>query len=130
MPRNNVACLLEATFIEYGTNILGEKNLSPVEFSKQFISLFGTTPFVCARAWELISAKKRGRFRRGASPEHLLWALLFLKSYSKEAQISAMVNRHAKTVRKWIWYFIRCLSSIRDDVVSSYDEIKEIKAVD
>lgn len=43
-------------------------------------SLFGVTPTICAMAWSDV----RSTLSRGARPLHLLWALLFLKTYATE----------------------------------------------
>ena len=42
---------------------------------------------------------------RGANPEHLLWCLHFLKTYSTEEILSARVGANEKTFRRWAWFY-------------------------
>jgi len=51
--------------------------------------------------------------------EHLLWALMFLKSYGKEKVMSALAGGvDPQTFRKWVWIFIEAISYLEDEVVS------------
>lgn len=61
------------------------------KFSQRFRSILRTAPLVCAYLWRLI----RNRSPSQAQPVHLLWALMFLKSYTAEA-----VNRIMCSVMK------------------------------
>jgi hypothetical protein len=45
---------------------------------RRFRSTFGTTAVVCCRLWHLLQPVQT--MQQGASPRHLLWALMLLKS--------------------------------------------------
>ena len=56
------------------------------------------------------------------SPEiaHLLWALMFLKMYAKEATTSRLAGGvDEKTYRKWVWLFVSAIADLEGDVVST-----------
>lgn len=111
---------MEQSFLMvYGKKIMRSSDKSTVGALRiRFNSFFGTSPFVCASLWRKILVKKRGNLERLASPEHLLWALLFLNTYLKEEVLCTLLNSTTKTVRKWVWYMIRSIFEIRNDVVS------------
>ena len=52
---------------------------------------------------------------------HLLWTLMFLKSYTKEKTMCTLVGiRDPKTLRKWVWLFIDNLAELESSVVSNF----------
>ena len=53
------------------------------------------------------------------SPMHLLWTLLFLKTYGKESIMSTIVEADEKTVRKWVWHIAELIADMDNDVVSN-----------
>jgi hypothetical protein len=90
---------LKNSFVHYGEEIVGKKATSR-EFSKQFLRFFNTSPKIC-----------------GHSPKHLLWALLFLRSYLKEDILERLIGSSKKTVRKWVWLFVEAIADMKDYVV-------------
>lgn len=50
---------------------------------------------------------------------HLLWTLLFLKTYGKESIMSTIVEADEKTVRKWVWHIAELIADMDNDVVSN-----------
>lgn len=80
---------------------------------RRFRSLFGTSPLICSIAWTLIQPS----LPDGGEPKHLLWALLFMKTYMTEHAMRVLTGADEKTQRKWIWIFIDLLSSL--NVVST-----------
>jgi hypothetical protein len=83
---------------------------------RQFRSLFGTTPTVCAIMWAML--RNRNRLPIRSKLVHLLCALLFLKVYDTEEVHAALTGFTEKTFRKWSWMFIELISELEDDVVS------------
>lgn len=72
---------------------------------RDFVSLFGVSPRVCAAVWNCTS------FDHDVKLRHLLWGLLFLKTYMKETplmNIACCTCR--KTFRKYVW---KVLSSLQ-----------------
>jgi hypothetical protein len=62
----------------------------------------------------------------GGRPEHLLWALYFLKVYPKQGPGCSTIGSSngvvdLKTHRKWLWAFTEAISELVDVVVSEFD---------
>ena len=69
--------------------------------------------------WWLIVMEGKLELPVGASPTHMLWSLLFLKTCGKETMLSSMAGGiDEKTFRKWAWVFIMIISDLESDVVS------------
>ena len=92
--------------------------------TRLFCEFFGTSVRVVETVWELIF---RNELRpMGGRPEHLLWALYFLKVYPKQGPGCSVVGASngavdPKTHRKWVWAFIEAISELVDVVVSLFD---------
>lgn len=96
-------------FRSLGHEMIGRSGrLASYSASRQFRSLFGTSPEVCSILWRQVhsSIPKRGK------PKHILWALLFLKTYATEDVLSTVVGVDRKTYRKWSWVFINAISHL------------------
>ena len=81
--------------------------------ARDYQSLFGCTPEVCALAWNLLDDAVAG-----ASAKHLLWGLMLMKTYSKESMLCSKVGVTRATFRHWAWLFIRRIASLSVNVVS------------
>jgi hypothetical protein len=56
----------------------------------------------------------------GGKIEHLLWALMFLKLYSKQASLCSLAGGVDKeTYRTWCWRFIEAIVVLEHYVVST-----------
>ena len=55
---------------------------------RRFRALFGISPPVCVRIWNLLANK----ISRKCLPKYLLWPCLFLKSYLNVTMLSAMAR--------------------------------------
>lgn len=75
---------------------------------RKYITFFGVSPNVCAVAWKLLKRKPQG-----SQPKHLLWSLLFLKTYNKEHVNASLAGADEKTFREWSWKFVKMLSDLR-----------------
>ena len=53
-------------------------------------------------------------------PKHLLWALIFLKTYSTESSLAVAIGADEKTLRKWIFIIIYAISDLEDDWVGAF----------
>jgi hypothetical protein len=85
---------------------------------RRFVGAFGLEPIHCAIVWQkLVSIGWTGRIGR-ANPTHLLWTLLFLRTYPTEETLASRVGADEKTVRKWVWFYIKGISSLSPVVVS------------
>jgi hypothetical protein len=85
---------------------------------RRFRELFGCSPLVVLELWKLLLSN----LTIEGSPEvvHLLWALTFLKLYTKESTTSRLVGGiDEKTYRKWVWVFVSAIADLEVDVVSN-----------
>ncbi len=86
-----------------------------------FRKFFGTSMRDVKILWELIG---RDKLRpRGGHPEHLLWALYFMKVYPKQGPGCSVVGASAgavdpKTHRKWVRAYLKAIAKLVDVVVS------------
>lgn len=74
---------------------------------RKFRTFYGVSPEICALLWNQIGNKPSG-----SEPKHLLWCMLFLKTYNKEHINAAIVNVDEKTFRLWTWRFVELLAQL------------------
>jgi hypothetical protein len=83
---------------------------------RDFVTLFGASPKVCAAIWNLTL------FDDDVKLQHLLWALLFLKTYQKETPLMVLAGCSCrKTFRKYLWKVLSSLSKASRSFVSEHD---------
>ena len=51
--------------------------------------------------------------------KHLLWVLIFLKTYTTESSLVVAIGDDEKTLQKWIFIIIYAISDLEDDWVGS-----------
>lgn len=107
-------------FRQLGASIIGktmsEDHQSTDEEERQFRSMYGCHWNVAAKVWDIVmehgvNKKKEKR--------HLLWALLWLKQYTNEQSLAALVGVGRKTFRKWVWILIEDMANASVMKVSS-----------
>lgn len=104
---------LTKTFWDEGVSIMKHKSCnSTMTGYRKFRSFFGVSPNVCAVTWKLIQNKPQG-----SEPKHLLWCLLFLKTYNTEHVNASIAEVDEKTFREWTWKFVALLARL--NVVSN-----------
>jgi hypothetical protein len=109
----------ETDFLRLGLFVVGRKVLKSDKLARdRFQSSFGTQPVVVADLWHRLMDCGRRRNRHKCRPKHLLWALMFLKSYGKEMDMAARATCDEKTWRKWIWIVLSGINTMKCDVVS------------
>ena len=82
---------------------------------RDFITNFGVTPTVASLVWNLLDITPSNT---GTKLVHLLWALMFLKTYAKEATLIAIAGVTRTTYRKWMWPMLQRIAALRFSVVS------------
>jgi hypothetical protein len=98
--------------------IINKKDGSSHTEDRRFRELFGCSPLVVLEVWNLISSNLT--IEGSPEVEHLLWALIFLKLYSKECTTSRLVGGvDEKTYQKWVWVFVSAIADLEVDVVST-----------
>ena len=99
------------TFIRLAKAIIGRVQ-EHTTLDHEFRALFGVSPTVCVDMWQ------RSNMGEYLEPKHLLWGLLFLKVYTTETPLCALVGVTRKTYRKWVWEAVRRMSEVYPQVVS------------
>jgi hypothetical protein len=88
-----------------------------------FCDVFGANISIMSMVWDMLMAN--GLCPEKSRPKHLLWALYFLKVYSKQSPGCLVVGASTgavdpKTMRKWVWQFIENIADLADNVVSKF----------
>ena len=89
-------------------------------FLDKFISFFGVNPEVVLQAWALLarSFPDEDDIKKGG-PERLLWALMLLKQSAAMTFLTKAAGCDEKTFRRWAWSYIKLLSYLQEQVVST-----------
>jgi hypothetical protein len=85
---------------------------------RKFHSHFATTPLACAAVWNRLESQDLLPRRRWPHPKHLLWTMLFLKTYGSEDVLASQCHTTEKTLRIWVKDFLEAISSL-EGLVSS-----------
>lgn len=102
--------LNEAVFQKIGNSFLyHHASRSDKVGKRRFQAMFGVSSLVCSVVWSMIKDK----LPDGATPSHLMWALLFLKCYNTEEVNRTILKADEKTMRKWVWIFVDRISRLR-----------------
>lgn len=84
---------------------------------RHFRAHFGIAPSTCALLWKAVSHNHYILPPKG-QPEHLLWALLYLKLYDSDEVLADLVGVDVKTFCKWSWSFVLAIAKLKPQVVS------------
>jgi hypothetical protein len=98
--------------------VLVEKRGINITEDRRFRELFGCGPLVALALWTLLSENdlipSKGIVR------HMLWGLLFLKTYATETLLCQMSGvKDKKTFRKWSWKFVEAIAMLEPIIVSN-----------
>ena len=85
-----------------------ESNVSDREIRAFFVTSLKT----CASLWKICDFPNKTR------PKHMMWGLMFLKSYDSEIKLASLSGVSAKTFRKWNWIIISEIGKKMHKVVS------------
>ena len=95
------------TFWTLGHNISGHNMDGSISDGyRKFRAFFGTSPMVCATAWNKLCDDRPPK----SHPHHLLWALLHMKQYCIEHINATTIGVCEKTFRKWSHIFLGLLA--------------------
>lgn len=94
-------------------------------FYERWTAFFYAGPEACERAWSLLAADADGvdpdaPDDKIGEPVHVLWALMLLKTYGTEVELSSICGVDEDTFRKWAWHYIEKISYLEDEVVSDH----------
>ena len=100
--------------------LLAKSKLS-VKDDRSFKSHFGTTIDVASLVWDRIRENKLCPC--SLRPFHLLWGLLFLKTYSTTEVLATTVKSSCNNVWKWVWIVLRQIQKLKRKVVSNMSPV-------
>ena len=80
---------------------------------------FSIPPVIVAEAWNRLKLHKyeEEEWMRAARPEHLLWAVYYLKQYTTESKMADKCKRHEDMFCKWTAAILDCITGLEDEVV-------------
>ena len=107
--------LADNTMADIARNMLDMHGANKSD-DKDFRSFFGAPIPIINLLWTMIAAK--GPLRKGAHPQHLLWALVFLKCYNTTTVLRRICGWPSEfNYREWCWYFIEKIADLKVDVI-------------
>ena len=98
--------------------IRGGKQSATMTEDRLFRQFFGCGAIVALALWNLLMADTQ--IASDVSIEHMMWALLFLKTYSRESVLVRMLGRPVdeKTFRESMWTMVDAIATLEPTVVS------------
>lgn len=111
--------LLDADHFQLlGNQLIGrQKHVAARMAMERYRATFGCAPAVASMVWSMIVANTT-TLLPGAKPEHLLWALMFMKLHCSESVLAILCGGvHEQTIRKWCWYFIAKIANLQYQVI-------------
>ena len=96
--------------------LLAKKSKLGVSDDRSFKSHFGVSIDVTSLVWDDIRQSRT--CPRSMQPMHLLWGLLFLKTYGTTEVMADSVGTSRNTFRKWVWIVLRQIQKLKRKVVS------------
>jgi len=87
---------------------------------RRFRSSFGCSAEVCVAAWNLMVSFSFLPEGDTKAFEHYLWGLMFMKIYpeNETAMCTLLGGVDPKTMRKWVWGYIKAVHELSYIVVS------------
>jgi len=90
-------------------------HLCDYTIQRQFVACFGCTIHIAAMLWCILDVDNLGP--DNAKIHHLLWTLMFLKTYETNNILASIFDVDEQTYRKWTWLIIGAIARI-DGIVS------------
>ena len=92
-----------------------QRNRAQYLEERRFKAFFGMKPVRVHEAWVFLIYYRL--VPNGGKPEHLLWALLFLRLYGTEEVNASLIGADPDTIRKWGWDFVKALHDLSKKLV-------------
>lgn len=92
------------------------KQRAPQEEDRAFRALFGCGPEVVLSLWNKIVFYDL--LPHNGQMKHLLWTLMYCKTYAKWKTMRKLTNTDPKTLRRWIYLFYQSIEELSPNVVS------------
>lgn len=98
----------DGMFVHVAGNMLYRGRHVRRSMGESYVTLFGVSPRLTGVLWEKLTRT----LPDGAQPKHLLWSLLFLKTYAVEAVHEVITGACRRTFRQWTWCIVRQIASL------------------
>jgi len=95
-----------------------DEDRAPSAVDRTFKSLFGCSIFIAYQLKIFLDFYHTNIDSHNI--KHMLWALCFLKLYPTEDQMAAWFDADRVTVRKHLWFMLKQIANLHDDVVSYF----------
>lgn len=92
------------------------KHRAPQEEDRAFRALFGCGPEIVLVLWNKLVSNDL--IPRNGQMKHLLWTLMYCKTYAKWKTMRKLTETDPKTLRKWIDLFYQSIQELSPYVVS------------
>lgn len=109
-------------FLQLGLNLVNQGVKSDAVARERFQAIYGTEAVVVADVW-LKLMNSEWREKNSIKPTHLLWSLMFIKSYGKQREMAPKSKCDEKTWRKWVWKGLHGINHLKKDIVSTITAI-------
>ena len=84
---------------------------------RRWRSMFGASPIVCSRLWELIDIINNPSLPDNSEAKHLMFALMFLRTYDMNEKHAVESGQDETTFPKWQWLFVEAIAILECDVI-------------
>lgn len=91
---------------------------------KRFKCLFGVSPWLVSIIWKRVFCENPPVTEVTLRPIHLLWSLLFLKTYASETLIASYIGKDEKTFRKYNWLVLLHMAHSASRVVRFFFKLE------
>ena len=91
------------------------KERALLEEDQTFRTLIGCGPLIVLKLWLMLNVNDL--VPRGGQLKHLLWTLLYCKTYAKWKTMRTLTKTDPKTLRKWINLFFDAIGELKSHVV-------------
>ena len=105
-------------------DVMCKMSHSFVSHRRDVISFFGTPTIAIAKIWELILQNNDGNRKIVSNPEHLLWALHYMKQSPNITVLCKTIKKNSvkrsptkKTVLKWLWFYVKEIRALEETVI-------------
>ena len=106
-----------------GQRVAGYKHFRSEKVQEQRFKVELEVPiYIATVVWEMLKdsafLQENNPGQQPLNPSHMLWALMFLKKYSRVESLANTVEVDEKTFRKWAWLYLEALAELDSELVS------------
>jgi len=120
--RQEIPHPLPMDFADLGFRMIGCKTRGTAKSqARRFETHFGVDHHLAAELWRDLEGSGWLRYAGlRPNPEHLLYALIFLRQYCVEEIHATHCNTNVRTFRKWAWFYAEGIANLDAKYVSHF----------